>query len=200
VLYFDFNPSLIFVYRHSYRLRHANNAAAAFYTKCLVAIPTAGKARAYLRSRKISPDSIRTFALGYAPDCYYGDEATKATWGEGSLVGYLAMMGFSPNEIVEAGLAVRTNTKSPNKESKYPTNQLKASADDNNDDYSDLMDRFRNRLVVPILDKSGKNVIGFGGRHLDSAREAGTGNSSYIPAKYINSPDSSVFRKKVRRS
>lgn len=50
-----------------YRIRHANNAAAAFYTKCLVILPTAGKARAYLRSRSISPDSIRTFAVGYAP-------------------------------------------------------------------------------------------------------------------------------------
>ena len=78
----------------------------------------AGKARSHLRSRNISPESIRTFALGYAPDYYYGDEADssasskkklkKRSWGEGSLVEYLAGIGFSPDEIVESGLAVRT--------------------------------------------------------------------------------------------
>jgi DNA primase len=182
---------LLFIHLH--RIRQANNAAAAFYTKCLVTLPTAGKARAHLRSRKLSPDSIRTFALGYAPDFYYGDESTsesteaaKKTWGEGSLVEYLSNMGFTPNEIVESGLAVRTKSKSANKP---------PSMEDESLDCSDLMDRFRNRLVVPILDKKGKDVIGFGGRHLESM---GTTDSSYTPAKYINSPESAIFKKKVQ--
>ena len=111
------------------RIRQANTAAAAFYTKCLVTLPMAGKARSHLHSRNISPKSIREFALGYAPDCYYGDKAStlnssdpgtsskniaraKIRWGEGSLVEYLAGMGFSPSEIIDAGLAVRTKRQS----------------------------------------------------------------------------------------
>jgi len=44
-------------------------------------------------------------------------------------------------------------------------------------------DRFRNRLMIPIWDVSGK-VIGFGGRALDSAE-----------VKYINSPETPLYRK-----
>lgn len=177
-----------------FRIRQANNAAAAFYTKCLVTLPTAGKARAYLRSRNILPDFIRYFALGYSPDCYYGDESTnesaasstKKEWGGGSLVKHLSEMGFTPSEMVEAGLAVRTNSKS------------KAKQEETADESCDgLMDRFRNRLVVPIFDKTGKNVIGFGGRHLESIGRANS-DTLYTPAKYINSPESCVFKKKVR--
>lgn len=94
-------------------------------------------------------------------------------------------MGFLPNEIVDAGLAVRTNKKTSKQD------------DDGSDDYSDLIDRFRNRVMVPILDSCGRHVLGFGGRHLDSS---GATDSKYTPAKYINSPESAVFKKKVNMS
>jgi DNA primase len=44
-------------------------------------------------------------------------------------------------------------------------------------------DRFRNRLVFPILDLSGR-IVGFGGRVLDQGEP-----------KYINSPETPVYRK-----
>ncbi len=181
--------------RKKERIRQANTAAAAFYTKCLVTLPTAGKARAHLRSRNISPESVREFALGYAPDCYYGDEASSSnTWGEGSLVSYLAEMQFTPDEIVEAGLATRTKTK------KFQREDIDQQPSDNADavnDYSSLMDRFRSRLIVPILDDSGQHVIAFGGRHLESVVASDDAKSeNFTPAKYINSPESLVFTKK----
>lgn len=46
-----------------------------------------------------------------------------------------------------------------------------------------VYDRFRNRLIFPIIDVRG-NVIGFGGRVLDDS----------LP-KYLNSPESSIFNK-----
>lgn len=46
-------------------------------------------------------------------------------------------------------------------------------------------DRFRNRLMFPIHDVQG-NIIAFGGRTLDSAGEG---------AKYLNSPETSVYHK-----
>lgn len=181
--------------RKKERIRQANTAAAAFYTKCLVTLSTAGKARAHLRSRNISPESVREFALGYAPDCYYGDEASSgAPWGEGSLVSYLAKMEFTPDEIVEAGLATRTKAK------KFQSEDIDQQQSDNADavnDYSSLMDRFRSRLIVPILDDSGQHVIAFGGRHLESVSTSDDAKSeNFTPAKYINSPESLVFTKK----
>ena len=44
-------------------------------------------------------------------------------------------------------------------------------------------DRFRNRLIVPILDPQ-KRVIGFGGRSLDNSEP-----------KYLNSPETEIFEK-----
>ncbi len=46
-------------------------------------------------------------------------------------------------------------------------------------------DRFRNRLMFPIRDEQGR-VIGFSGRALDPATQ---------PAKYVNSPETPLFRK-----
>ncbi len=114
--------SLHFPFEHC-RIRQANTAAAAFYAKCLLTLPEAGKARSHLRSRNISPESIREFTFGYAPDCYFRSESSyntrpakdniktanrKKSWGEGSLVEYLANLGFTSDEIVESGLAIRT--------------------------------------------------------------------------------------------
>jgi len=48
---------------------------------------------------------------------------------------------------------------------------------------NDCYDRFRHRLVFPIRDRAGK-VVGFGGRSLDET----------LP-KYLNSPETLIFRK-----
>ena len=161
---------------------------------------------------------MRTFALGYAPDCYYGDEKKEKRKGRspsGSLVEYLAEAGFTPQEIVEAGLAVwrrkkqqpwsqrKTYKSQKNDEGNVPSELGKESNSKEGEeklqkdkeeqhDYSDLMDRFRSRLIIPILDAGGQHVIALGGRHLASEEEAG----KFKPAKYINSPDSIVFTKK----
>lgn len=63
------------------------------------------------------------------------------------------------------------------------------------------MDRFRGRVIVPIFDADGRNVIAFGGRHLEnpiqsSNKNATSSNSSFKAAKYLNSPESLVFKKK----
>ena len=54
------------------------------------------------------------------------------------------------------------------------------------------------RVMVPIFDSDGRNIIAFGGRHLDnplpSSKKNTTGN--FKAAKYLNSPESLVFQKK----
>ncbi len=50
-------------------------------------------------------------------------------------------------------------------------------------DGSGHYDRFRNRLMIPIWDVSGK-VVGFGGRALDASE-----------VKYLNSPETALYRK-----
>ena len=68
------------------------------------------------------------------------------------------------------------------------------------------MDRFRGRLVVPILDATGRYILGFGGRLLPAknklVRMVGEEDledktsSQYQAPKYLNSPESIVFEKK----
>lgn len=74
---------------------------------------------------------------------------------------YLEESGFTTEDIIAAGLA----KKSDNADQPY--------------------DRFRNRLLFPIHDTTGR-AIAFSGRRLDPDD----------PAKYINSPETPLFRKK----
>ncbi len=75
------------------------------------------------------------------------------------LVSYLRRKGFSDDESLGAGLAVATER-------------------------SGLVDRFRDRLIVPIRDGRGR-IIAFGGRAMRPDQ----------PAKYINSPQTLLFNK-----
>ncbi len=86
----------------------------------------------------------------------YGIGYARESWSD--LVDYLKENGFRNEDIVEAGLAVR-NEK------------------------GNIYDKFRNRLMFPIIDVRG-NVIAFSGRALDDS-----------PAKYMNSPETPVFHK-----
>ena len=90
--------------------------------------PDAQYARSYLDSRGVSNESIAHWRLGYAPD---GD----------TLARYMASQGYTPKELVEAGLA------------------RERDAD------KSLYDYFRNRLIFPIRDGRGQ-TIAFGGREL----------------------------------
>ena len=76
------------------------------------------------------------------------------------LVKHLRDQGVSDKDITEAGLALQ------------PEGQ------------SDLIDRFRNRVIFPITD-SRDRVIAFGGRALEAS----------VPAKYLNSPETPLFHK-----
>ena len=54
-------------------------------------------------------------------------------------------------------------------------------------------DRFRDRVMFPILDQRG-NVIGFGGRFIGDHKEAAAENPAAGP-KYLNSPETPLFEK-----
>jgi hypothetical protein len=94
------------------RILLANAAAAAFYATCLVSLPSGGLARSHLQARGLIAATVRAFAIGFAPDVYFGGggETQKGfrEWGEGSLVHHLRDQGFFASEIIDAGLAIRT--------------------------------------------------------------------------------------------
>lgn len=74
-----------------------------------------------------------------------------------SLCKAMKAKGYTDEELLDAGLALKKNDS--------------------------IYDRFRNRLMFPIIDVRG-NVIGFGGRVMDDTKP-----------KYLNSPESEIFNK-----
>lgn len=180
------------------RLRLANLSAAEFYEQCLKSQSVGGAARAYLQQRGVSPHTVRAFTMGYAPDAYFTpDGRPSQAWGYGSLVDHLRTKGFTAIEIYEAGLAtqVRRSWRRSIRNYNPPPHGSNCTQWDNQPlTYSSLIDRFRGRLILPIFDTCGDNILGFGGRILHP-----NGNSnfkSHPQHKYINSPRTQLFEKR----
>jgi DNA primase len=111
------------------RLQGLIEEAARFFHQQLLEAPTAQGARDYVAGRGLRPETITAFQVGYAPDDW--QQALQ----------HLQMLGYTQDEVVEAGLAIRN-------------------------EQGHVYDRFRHRLMIPIRDGRGRTV-GFGARALE---------------------------------
>ncbi len=89
-----------------------------------------------------------------------------ATWED--LSKYLSAEGFSKDEIIESGLAVQSEKKQ-----------------------AEIYDRFRGRIIFPLFDTNGR-VIAFSGRFFEKVSGS---QEEKDPAKYLNSPETPLFKK-----
>ncbi len=136
------------------RVWRANEAASAWFRRNLQHPETGAEARSYLAARGIRPDTIEMFGLGYAPPGWDG------------LVRALTQEGFGLADLAAAGLVVDKDEggRRPQDARRY-------------------YDRFRARVMFPIVDQRGR-VMAFGGRVLGEG----------LP-KYLNSPELPTFKK-----
>src|SRR3989338_4945149 len=149
-------------YKLSGALFDVNAGARDFFRAELGKAP---KVQEYLRNRHLNQDTINQFELGWAP------AAPEA------LTLHLIKLGHSPEEIIHAGLALRT-------------------------DRGMILDRFRGRVMFPIHNHFGK-VAGVSGRVLpqeDSEQSEGLNttlskDSGFTIAKYVNTPETPIFQK-----
>ena len=79
-----------------------------------------------------------------------------------SMVKAMRAKGYTDQELIDSGLVTRSQKN------------------------NNIFDRFRDRLMFPIIDVRG-NVIGFGGRTLKNDKDT---------AKYLNSPETLIFNKR----
>ncbi len=136
-------------------------------------------ARAYLAKRGVSAELAARFRLGYAPDAWDG------------LLRLFAQKNV-PHELAElAGLLIRRGSDSQSP----PTLPRRAPAGS-----ATHYDRFRDRVMFPLLVPMGGraattlgDVVAFGGRALPSS--VPTENPDKAGAKYINSPETPLYRK-----
>ena len=133
-------------YRRQERLWALSRDAARYFHNCLNE-DAGAEARAYIERRGLSRATVTRFGLGFAPEGWSG------------LIDAMAKLGYEKQELLDAGLAVKSQKGS-------------------------IYDRFRNRLMFPIIDLRG-NVIGFGGRVMDDSTP-----------KYLNSPETIIFNKR----
>jgi len=130
------------------RIYHANQLANQYFVFCLNEKNLGNRARTYMEKRKILPESIEFFSIGYAPRSWEG------------FLNFAKRKGLDSKILEKAGLVI----KSEKKEGYY--------------------DRFRDRLIFPIFNLSGR-IVGFGGRDLSGKEEP----------KYLNSPETLIYQK-----
>lgn len=107
------------------RIYEMNREAARFFHRNLFT-PEGNSALSYLQNRQLKDSTIKHFGLGCAPNSRF------------ALVNHLRDIGFKDNEMVQANLAIKSQSGA-------------------------TIDRFFNRVMFPIIDLRG-NVIAFGGR------------------------------------
>lgn len=129
------------MYQKKKRIYSMNKAAAKFYFETLTAKEEGKIGLEYFKDRKILPATIRKYGLGYAPDSF------------DFLKNYMNKLGFSNDELIEAGLCVTKNDK--------------------------IYDKFRGRVIFPIFDLRG-NVIAFGGRIIKQEEKDGYKPPKYL--------------------
>src|SRR3954471_20431873 len=109
----------------------------------------------YLKGRGLTGEIAARYGMGYAPD---GWQNLEAIWPD-----------YPTADLKDTGLVIDSEPRAGNKQEAEKK--------------SPRYDRFRNRLMFPILDSRG-NVIGFGGRVIGAGEP-----------KYLNSPETPLFEK-----
>jgi DNA primase len=163
--------------RREQHLYDINASAASYFERMLRTHPLGHHARAELERRALrsddptssAADALQAFRVGYAP------------WGWQGLMEHLRDAGLSLQGAEQVGLVV------PRKQG------------------TGHYDRFRHRLMFAVLDLNGR-VVAFSGRALAEPEPnelsrlglGGTGpaHGDAAPAKYVNSPESPIYRKR----
>lgn len=129
------------------RLHDIHTRATEFFHSLLFQAQGKGALEYLTHKRKLTPETIRVWKLGYAPD----------EWR--ALLGHLLGLKFTEKELIASGLALSSQGRT--------------------------YDRFRNRVMFPIVSPHGQ-VVGFSARALSSDPNE---------PKYINSPQTLIYDK-----
>lgn len=150
-------------------LLKAHEVAAAYFKEQLLA-PVGARARQQLKERGVTPQTIERLGLGFAPPVREG------------LKSRLLSRGFSIPLLLQSGLLVQRDGYGAGPGGNGPVPGGNGSP---RQGQGEIVDRFRNRLMVPICRDLGP-VIAFGGRQMD-ADQGGP--------KYLNSPETPIYSK-----
>ncbi len=140
--------------------------AAEWFHENLIKREVGDAARKYLRARGITVEIAKRWQLGYAPD----EWDAFGSWARGR--------GYDIGELIASGLVKMKDESEPTASQRSGTTVRRART-------TGGYDRFRGRMMFPIRNDVGE-VIAFSGRLLKDEQGA---------AKYVNSPETPLFRK-----
>jgi DNA primase len=189
-------------------LLEIHERACIFFQECLRR-PEGARAREYLAGRGLDEETIRQFRIGFAPDSgfllrdrlkgQFGEEVLRESglfsWKESTAATSRQLSAVSRQEnreghdlsraekAVPPGGAAST-AKSFANDQRPTTNDARKSQ--NSSVVSAMYSKFRNRVMFPISNESGR-VIAFTGRTLATDEKAGP--------KYLNSPETAIYSK-----
>ncbi len=144
--------------------------------------PEAAHAREYLASRGLTPEQIAEFRIGFAPDHgFLLRDALRRQLDDEDLLRESGLFSWKEKNQ----LSVASSQLSEESSSLTTDNRQLTTASDNRQ-LTTAYSRFRNRVMFPICNESGK-VIAFTGRTLSTDDKAGP--------KYLNSPETPIYSK-----
>jgi len=136
--------------------------------------PEGAYAREYLAGRGLNEETIARFRIGYAPDSgFLLKDRLKNEFDEDILK---ASGLFSWKETESSGVSPRASANPP-EDSEPTTHDPRPTT---------LYSKFRNRVMFPISNESGR-IVAFTGRTLATDDKAGP--------KYLNSPETPIYSK-----
>ncbi|MFZ2975392.1 MAG: DNA primase [Candidatus Moraniibacteriota bacterium] len=125
------------------------------------------KILSYLKGRGLNDETIKEFRLGYAPG------------GWRNILLFLLKREYKIEEISKTGLLVQKNNSQPSDLTPSPSPYRGEGG-------NRFYDRFRDRIIFPISDYSGR-VLGYTARVTPGSDES--------QAKYVNSPETEMYHK-----
>jgi DNA primase len=179
-------------------LLEVHERACAFFQECLKRSESA-HAREYLAGRGLDQETIARFRIGYAPDSgFLLRDCLRGEFGE-DLLRESGLFSWKEETRLQASGSrlqdAATGSQAPgsrlqdgrNPEAGFPeARSLKPDAPLAKSGPVSLYSKFRNRVMFPIANESGK-IIAFTGRTLSREEKAGP--------KYLNSPETPIYSK-----
>ena len=172
-------------------LLEANERACEFFEECLRK-PEGAHAREYLAGRGLNEEMIRAFRIGFAPDSGFvlrdrmKGEFAEEVLRESGLFSWKENSRSLDSAKALASERIGSARNDKGAEGARDDKAAKPTADDQRPTTSSMYSKFRNRVMFPITNETGK-VIAFTGRTLSTDEKAGP--------KYLNSPETAIYSK-----
>jgi DNA primase len=152
-------------------LLEIHERACAFFQECLRGSEGA-RAREYLTGRGLDDENIQKFRIGFAPDSgFLLRDRLKNQFSE-EVLRECGLLSWKEGSTQPSALSIQSK---PASQSREPSAAV-----------SSMYSKFRNRVMFPITNESGR-VIAFTGRTLATDERAGP--------KYLNSPETAIYSK-----